>query len=346
MSVYFLRRFGGVLIGCAAVGLAACQGNLGSSGLSIPQGGTYGQPGGPGQAGVYGPNSASRQRTVDGAVSLSADRKEIPLPTVDGFSVTLDVTSLAIVAPNASGTLTRTTTGSGSPEPQPSPAPSVAVTGSPSAGGTAKPGAGSPAPSPSPQASSGPSKHASPAPKIVTKTIVYPDDAPAPPSPEPSGDVQTFFKRTAIVRGYIESPADITVAGASALHFTITKSEQLTGRGFTIAIYQTGKKHHERLLADDSNAVLSNNIVGASENDPLVLKKDQGYLLMLYGDEVPATPGPYPSAGNNPLPLPSGYTTAVPGQPGAPGQYPPGQQPPTVPPGYATPIPQPTFAPH
>jgi len=341
MSVYFMRRLGGVLIGSAAVALAACQGNLGSSGLSIPQGGTYGQPGGPGQGGVYGPTTASRQRTVDGAVLLTADRKQVPLPTVDGFSVTLDVLSQSTPGPAGSASLTRTVTSHDSPQPELSPVASAA--GSPNADPTAKPGGGSPAPAPSAQSSSGPNKHASPAPKIVTKTIVYPDDAPAPPSPEPSGDVQTFFKRTPIVRGYINAPADLTIAGASALHFTITKSEQLTGRGFTIAIYQTGKRHHERLLADDSNAVLSNNIVGATEDDPLVLKKDQGYLLMLYGDEVPATPGPYPSAGNNPLPLPSGYTTALPGQPGQPQ---PGQQPPQVPPGYATPIPQPTFPPH
>jgi hypothetical protein len=86
--------------------LAACQGNLGSgSGLSIPQQQPYGQPGGPGGAGSSA--SQSRQRALDGAVYLTKDATEIPLPTLNGYGVTLAL---------------------GTPTPTPSPTPLATAT--------------------------------------------------------------------------------------------------------------------------------------------------------------------------------------------------------------------------
>ncbi|MBD5656910.1 MAG: hypothetical protein IAI50_17275, partial [Candidatus Eremiobacteraeota bacterium] len=72
----------------------------------------------------------------------------------------------------------------------------------------------------------------------------------------------------------------------------------------------------------DSHVVASAQTSGA-----IALKKGQSYIVLLYGDEQPATPGPtgpapsgYPQPGTNPFvtPVPPGYPQ--PGQPGYPQQ--------------------------
>jgi hypothetical protein len=128
---------------------------------------------------------------------------------------------------------------------------------------------------------------------------------------------------------------DITLYGLGAVRFTIPSTEQTPQRGFTIAIFQSGKHHHDKLLASDTAPSLSNDTIASSRSDAsIVLKKDTGYLLMLYGDEAPSTPAPvqpgYPTPGNNPFPAPSGFGTQQPGMPVQP-PY-PGN--PTYQPGY------------
>ncbi len=156
--------------------------------------------------------------------------------------------------------------------------------------------------------------------KIATKTTVYPDDAPAAPSPKPTGEVQTFAKRTAIVRGYLEPAGDVTLYGLGAVRFTIPQAEQTSGRGFTVAVFAAGKKHHEQLIAFDAAPTLLDNVIASAlASEPLVLKKTTGYLIMLYGDELPPTPPPagsYPTPGTNPFPT----QTPEAGQPGSPQQ--------------------------
>jgi hypothetical protein len=164
-----------------------------------------------------------------------------------------------------------------------------------------------------------------------------------------------FYHRGAIVRGYIEPPADVSLYGLGAVRFTIPSEEQTAGRGFTIALYQAGKKHHEKLLASDTAAALDSDVVASTlPNAPIALKKGEGYLVVLYGDEQPATPAPatsgYPQPGVNPFvtPIPPGYPQGQPGapgypqgQPGAPG-YPQGQ--PAAPYPYVTQTPYGSYA--
>ncbi|MBC5799642.1 MAG: hypothetical protein GIW94_06645 [Candidatus Eremiobacteraeota bacterium] len=323
-------RAPGALLAATCVALAACQGNIGNGGLSIPGPPAYNNPQGPG-----GEGTQSRQRVVEGAVFLAADLKEIPLPEADGFTVAVELGSPAPAASSAapsqaagrSPSLTsirraaRSKTASvapasvppspssAAPSFGPSPSPSISPAAAPSARG-AKP-AGSPAPSPSP-------------PKIATKTIAYPDDAPAAPSPEPSGNVQTYGVRKALVRGYVNSATPLDLYGLGAIRFTIPADEQKDGRGFTIALFESGRHHHQSLIAFDADAKLNGSVVSVSDTQPLVLRKDTGYLLMLYGDELPSTPAPlssgYPSPGNNPFPAPSvSYGPGYPGYPQQPG---------------------------
>lgn len=319
--------------------LGACQGNLGSggAGISIPQTQPYGQPGGPG-----GATTQSRERTLEGAVFLTTDMATLPLPTLDGFALTLAL---------------------GTPPPSPSPTPSVSPPPSATPVGKhgtaqhrmktraiATPGAASPVPRamPSPAASdpspavtspqpvsSGAlaapaSPRASPAaspavPKTMTKLVVYPDDAPAAPTPQPSGNVQTYAVRKALVRGYIKPGADVPLYGLGALRFTIPAEEDTAQRGYTVALFSAGRRHHDKLVASDARAAIAEHVVASSAVDSLVLKKNTGYLLVLYADELPATPAPvvsgYPSPGINPFvtPGPAGSPSAPPaGSPGGP----------------------------
>jgi hypothetical protein len=303
------------------VAVSACSGNLGSGGvggLPVTPGGTtgYQQPAGPGNAA-----STSRERDAEGAVYLTSDMRSLPLPTLDGFALSLSLES-----------------------PAPATAPSVAASATASASlrqkvsrvvtEVAQVALPSETPKPSPTPKSGthtatPNPNAS-GPKIDTKLVIYPDGAPDAPTPVPSGNVQQFTKRTAIVRGYLSPAIDLPIYGLAAAHFTIPKDEQTAGRGFTIAIFTSVKKHRE-LIASDAEAKLTDNVVASTLTTPFTLKKGTAYDVMLYGDELAATPAPvpssYPTPGTNPFvtPMPSGY-------PGAPN-------------GFQTPYPAQTYAP-
>jgi hypothetical protein len=181
---------------------------------------------------------------------------------------------------------------------------------------------------------------------------VYPDDAPPPPTPMPTGEVQTFIKREPVARGYVKMGTDVPLYGLGAVRFTLPQTELTPKRGFTIALFESGKHNHNKLLNYDTDPTVSGQIVYSSQTEPsIVLKKNSGYLLMIYGDEGAATAGPatvapgYPGPGNNPFPTPSGYGqpqyTQVPGYPQTP--YPGSPQTPypgypqTPYPGYPTP---------
>lgn len=323
-----------VALACCAFVLAACQGNLGSgSGLSIPAAPPFGAAAGPG-----GPGGApqSRQRSLDGAVYLDAAMTEIPLPMLDGYGVTIAL---------------------GTPTPTPSPTPLVSAVpagsaraakraktrafaaASPAAVLTPAPSASPTVPtSPQPSASANANAptslaaspvragtHATASPKIEktrTKTVVFPTGGPAAPTAEPTGNVQTFATRPAIVRGYILPATTISLYGLGAIRFTIPKAEETTGRGFTIAVFALGRHHRESLVASDTTLLLSGATVASMRTAPaLVLKAGTGYHLVLYGDELAPAPGSVPSGysapGNNPFVTP--YPSAAPRSPGAPG---------------------------
>ena len=165
----------------------------------------------------------------------------------------------------------------------------------------------------------------------MTKTVAYPDDAPVAPTPEPTGSVQTFPVRTALVRGFLMPAIDVPIYGLGAIKFTIPKSEVTASRGYTIAIFTAAKKHRGKLLEyDTSPTVGTDSVTSSYADDPIVFKKNIGYEIVLYADPGLATPAPiqsgaYPNAGNNPVPYPSGLTP------------PPGSGQTPVPPGYATP---------
>ncbi len=328
----------------AAALLAACQGNIGT-GSGLPA--APGQGVAPGQSGAGGAGSQSRQRVVEGAVYLTPQTGEIPLPTLGDFSITLDLASAppassgastGPASPSAPASVTslRTKTservpaladvpnaaGSAAPSGEAS-SPSGAVTTGPSAGplpsaaaSPAPSGAASSLPSSAPLRGGGRGNKSGPSPsptpsgaKIDTKLTVYPEDAPPVPTPAPTGNVQTYLKRVALVRGFVLSRADLTLYGLGAVRFTIPSSELTPNRGFTVAVYDQSKKHHDRLVAWDTNAALSGATISATASPSSIpLKKGVGYAFLLYGDELapaaPASGSSYPPPGNNPFVTP------------------------------------------
>jgi len=377
MRFWIARRLVSVSFVAACCGIAACSGNLGSGsvgGLPVAPGAQgYQQPQGPAQAAPV-----SRERTTEGAVYVTPELSEIPLPAEAGFALTLALAppspppppSPGAVPSGAASPATRILRQPASrvvvvaqaallsPSPSASLLPAASPSAAPSAASPASSGAASPpvpgaAGSSTAKPSAAPSQKAAARPKIATKLVIYPDYAPDAPTPEPTGNVQTFSKRRAIVRGYLFPSVDVPLYGLGAARFTIPAGEQTPNRGFTVAIFTAAKRHKEHAVAFDASASLANNVVSSSLVTPLTLKKGTGYDIVLYGDDLPATPVPvqsgYATPGNNPFvtPTPPGYQpypgqTPMPGQATYPGQTPyPGQPYPGQPyPGY-TPTPFP-----
>jgi hypothetical protein len=336
-------RLASFAIAAWAIALGGCQGNLGSgSGLQIPAAPPYGQPTGP-----AGTSTQSRQRSLDGAVYLTADMATLPLPSLNGFALTLALgtpapspspspTASATPAPSSRSTRRRTKTRAISVTATPSPVSSESATPTSAA---PLPSPGTASASPAPRASGSPSatpvvaspglppspKGGSTAAKTVTKLVVYPEDAPSAPTPQPSGNVQTYPNRKALVRGFIRPGADVALYGLGAVKFTIPAEEDTAQRGYTVAVFTAGRRHHDSLVVSDPKASAAAHVVASAAVDGLVLKKNTSYLLVLYADELAATPAPvasgYPSSGNNP------FVTPVPGSvpgttsSGAPGGY-------------------------
>jgi len=296
------------LASCAAglalmLASAACQGNIGTGG-GLPQ------PPGPQVTPIAG--AQSRTRTTEGAVFLESDVKTIPLPEVGGFSVTI---ALELPAPAPSGALSGAealTAGSGKPQAGPPVTPPSASAAPAAKGSGAPANAASGGPSSKPTSHSAlaanekPKTTATPSgPKIDTKTTIYPEDVPAAPTPQPTGNVQAYAHRTPLVRGWIFSRVPLTLYSLAAARFTIPTQEQTKGRGYTIALFESLKHRKTRLIAWDAAAVVADNSISAASvaTEPIPLKKSMGYYFVLYGDDLgplPTPTGSFPAA-NNPL---------------------------------------------
>ncbi len=296
MSVLSLRNLSYAAISVAALAVAACQGNVGTGSGLVPPPGSQQAPSAQGAA-------QSRTRTTAGAVFLAGGMNEIPLPAVAGFSLTLymvEPSSAPSTAPNG-GPRTRTERASSTPSPSPTPAPSASDKKSKAA----------------PKATASPE-----GPKIDTKTTIYPDSVPAAPTPEPTGNVQTYAEREAVVRGYVLPQTDVKLYSLAAARFKIPAAEHPEGRDFTIALFESRKHKKWKLIAYNPEATLDGDIVSAdSAAGPITLKKKTGYAFILYGDDLAPTPGPagtYPPPGSNPFNTPNPAGTMRPFGPPTP----------------------------
>jgi len=106
------------------------------------------------------------------------------------------------------------------------------------------------------------------------------------------------------MRGTMMSSIDLKICSLSCVRFKLPKDERPEGRDYTVAIFEQHKHRKFSLVAWDSDATLEGDTVtveGATKE--ITLKKKQGYIFVLYGDDL------------EPTPVPKGY----------PGQQQPGQ---------------------
>lgn len=131
----------------------------------------------------------------------------------------------------------------------------------------------------------------------------------------------------ALVTLRLHTDTDVTLAGKMTVDYTLPK-EQLGGRGFAVQLYHEGvkkKKVTQTFFGSYSESKLTGTTLHFEINAPaLAVKKDEVWLLVLYGDELPsasASPAPSSSAGASASPNASGSPSAAPsGSPGTQSQ--------------------------
>jgi hypothetical protein len=160
-----------------------------------------------------------------------------------------------------------------------------------------------------------------------------PKDAPKMVNPDPKA-----VSTVALVLLRLHTDADVTLAGKITIDYTLPK-EQVGGRGFAVQLYHEGtkkKKVTQTFFGSYSESKLTGSTLHFEINAPaLAVKKDEVWLLVLYGDELPSSSSPSPSPSGSPSASPSGSPSAAPsGSPGA--------QPQTM---VSTPAPSPSSSP-
>src|SRR5208283_4298937 len=106
--------------------------------------------------------------------------------------------------PGANGTAVTKAAANAAASPSPSPKPTASPSPTPQPRGKR----GKPAPNPTPSG-----------PRIDTKVAIFPLDAPAAPTPQPTGDTQSFAQRVPVMRVWMMSQTDIKIVSLAAAHF-------------------------------------------------------------------------------------------------------------------------------
>jgi len=304
----------------AVAALAGCGATSGTGGLTIPQAPAYTQP-----QGAVNAQVTSRQQAQATDLALAGASTALVFPAVAGFGLKVALAGAAPASPAASGAASPAASGSPSP---------VAAAASPagSALAAAPPAAASPAAPPIAAASPIGTVMSAPRPDatVAAKMVAYPEHAPTPPTPAPTASQSpapapaALPARTALVRATLRSSVRLELVGLAALAFTVPAAESPAGRGFTIALYREERKKHETLVASDAAALATTGVVTSAASGPaLALAPGTTYEIYLFGDPLPATPGPatYATPGSNPFYPAAAASPTVPalGGPGASG---------------------------
>jgi hypothetical protein len=139
-----------------------------------------------------------------------------------------------------------------------------------------------------------------------------PKDAPKMNNPDPKA-----VGIVALVTLRVRTDADVTLSGNASADFTLPK-EQLGGRGFAVQLYHESEAKHktkDTFIGSYSKSQIAGTALNfALATPPLQIKKDETWLFVLYGDELPSSPSPKPSgsASASPSASPSSSPTALP----------------------------------
>jgi hypothetical protein len=124
-----------------------------------------------------------------------------------------------------------------------------------------------------------------------------PKDAPKMENPDPKA-----VATVALVALHMHMDADVTLAGKMTIDYTLPK-EQIGGRGFAVQLFHEGtkrKKTTDSFMGNYAQSKLNGTTLHFEINAPaLQVKKDEVWLLVLYGDELPSateSPSQSPSA--------------------------------------------------
>jgi len=116
----------------------------------------------------------------------------------------------------------------------------------------------------------------------------------------------------------MHTDADVVLAGKMSIDFTLPK-EQIGGRGFAVQLYRE-TEHKKKVTDTFFGNYAKSNLEGTTlhfdlDAPALQVKKDEVWLLVLYGDELPSastSPSASPSASPNGSPSASPSASASP----------------------------------
>jgi len=107
----------------------------------------------------------------------------------------------------------------------------------------------------------------------------------------------------ALVALRLTTSADITIAGGARIEYTLPKA-QIAGRGFALQLFQEvhlKKKSVDTFIGTyDSSTLKGTTLTFSFVTPKLMVKKGETWLLVLYGDELPARAAPSPGASASP----------------------------------------------
>jgi hypothetical protein len=114
---------------------------------------------------------------------------------------------------------------------------------------------------------------------------------------------------------HLRTDADVTLNGKASADFTLPK-EQLGGRGFALQLFREMAQKHKTTTrffgSYNQSKMLKDGTLSFAFNVPaLQIKKNEGWMLVLYADELPSTTAS-PSASPKPSPSASAATSASP----------------------------------
>ena len=136
------------------------------------------------------------------------------------------------------------------------------------------------------------------------------------PDPKSAGTV-------ALVALRLRTSADTTLSGGARIKYTLPKA-QVAGRGFAVQLFeerQQKKKSLDTFIGTyDSSTLKGTTLTFSFVTPKLLVKKGETWLLVLYGDELPAKASASPSASPSSSPAPSAAAspTASPAATGSP----------------------------
>lgn len=263
-----------MLFACVALGLAACQGGFSSGGTSAPLPPTNGSVGvnsvALGSAAPSGGPSVPPGDTVSYAFAQAS--QGLQCPQSQGFTCVLrfnvgTAASVATAAPSAKSAASPRATASGSSSPSASPTPGTAMT--------------------------------------IT-IAALPNDAPALPNSNANAK-----PTVALVRLRLTVNDAVMLQGNANATFTLPQAQAVSGRAFAVALFhETVRRRHrdDKFFGSYAKSTLDGTSLRFSFTPPKIqVKKDETWLLVLYGDQcsscnatpAPATAAPNANSGNS-----------------------------------------------